>query len=120
MGWTPPEICSVLSGSFHVLQSQGDGAMRRGPRSSDCSFIFLLSDSAGASVVDQDECQKALDNLLNSFQDVMDLQAKVGLIFLVMLCNCAIVQLTKVKTTNSTKPKGFSQVPRCFTKVSQD
>ena len=58
--------------------------MRRGPRSSDCSFIFLLSDSAGASVVDQDECQKALDNLLNSFQDVIDLQAKVGLIFLVM------------------------------------
>ena len=63
------------------------GYMRRGPRSSDCSFIFLLSDSAGASVVDQDECQKALDNLLNSFQDVMDMQAKVGLIFLVMLCN---------------------------------
>ena len=63
------------------------GYMRRGPRSSDCSFIFLLSDSAGASVVDQDECQKALDNLLNSFQDVMDLQAKVGLIFLLMLCN---------------------------------
>lgn len=49
-------------------------------------FFFLL-DSAGASVVDQDECQKALDNLLNSFQDVIDLQAKVGLIFLVMLCN---------------------------------
>ena len=22
MGWTPPEICSVPSGSFHVLQSQ--------------------------------------------------------------------------------------------------
>jgi len=64
--------------------------MRLCPRSSDCSFIFLLSDSAGASVVDQDECQKALDNLLHSFQDVMDLQAKVGLIFLVMLCNCAI------------------------------
>ena len=65
--------------------------MRRGPRSGDCSFIYLfiyfLSDSAGASVVDQDECQKALDNLLNSFQDVIDLQAKVGLIFLVMLCN---------------------------------
>ena len=61
--------------------------MRRGPRSSDCSFILLLPDSAGASVVDQDECQKALDNLLNSFQDVMDLQAKVGLIFLFMLCN---------------------------------
>ena len=63
--------------------------MRRGPRSGDCSFIyfFFLSDSAGASVVDQDECQKALDNLLNSFQDVIDLQAKVGLIFLVMLCN---------------------------------
>lgn len=56
--------------------------------SGDCSFIFLLSDSASASVVDQDECQKALDNLLNSFQDVMDLQAKVGLIFLVILCNC--------------------------------
>lgn len=50
-------------------------------------FFFFLSDSAGASVVDQDECQKALDNLLNSFQDVIDLQAKVGLIFLVMLCN---------------------------------
>ena len=63
------------------------GYTRRGPRSSDCSFIFLLSDSAGASVVDQDECQKALDNLLNSFHDVMDLQAKVRLIFLVMLCN---------------------------------
>ena len=64
--------------------------MRRGPRSGDCSFIYLfffLSDSARASVVDQDECQKALDNLLNSFQDVIDLQAKVGLIFLVMLCN---------------------------------
>ena len=61
--------------------------MRRGPWSGDCSFIFLLSDSASASVVDQDECQKALDNLLNSFQDVMDLQAKVGLIFLVILCN---------------------------------
>ena len=41
--------------------------MRRGPRSSDCSFIFLLSDSAGVSVVDQDECQKALDNLLKFF-----------------------------------------------------
>ena len=50
-------------------------------------LFFFLSDSAGASVVDQDECQKALDNLLNSFQDVIDLQAKVGLIFLVMLCN---------------------------------
>lgn len=50
-------------------------------------YFFFLSDSAGASVVDQDECQKALDNLLNSFQDVIDLQAKVGLIFLVMLCN---------------------------------
>ena len=89
--------------------------MRRGPRSSDCSFIFLLSDSAGASVVDQDECQKALDNLLNSFQDVMDLQAKVGLIFPVILCN-----YQKRKQQTQTKPKGFSQVPCCFTKVSQD
>ena len=65
----------------------GEGAVRRGPRSGDSSFIFLFSDSAGASVVDQDVCQKTLDNLLNSFQDVMDLQAKVGLIFLVLLCN---------------------------------
>lgn len=89
--------------------------MRRGPRSSDCSFIFLLSDSAIASVVDQDECQKALDNLLNSFQDVMDLQAKVGLIFPVILCN-----YQKQKQQTQTKPKGFSQVPCCFTKVSQD
>lgn len=89
--------------------------MRRGPRSSDCSFIFLLSDSAIASVVDQDECQKALDNLLNSFQDVMDLQAKVGLIFPVILCN-----YQKRKQQTQTKPKGFSQVPCCFTKVSQD
>ena len=89
--------------------------MRRGPRSSDCSFIFLLSDSAIASVVDQDEFQKALDNLLNSFQDVMDLQAKVGLIFPVILCN-----YQKRKQQTQTKPKGFSQVPCCFTKVSQD
>ena len=89
--------------------------MRGGPLSSDCSFIFLLSDSAGASVIDQDECQKALDNLLNSFQDVMDLQAKVGLIFPVILCN-----YQKRKQQTQTKPKGFSQVPCCFTKVSQD
>ena len=83
--------------------------MRRGPRSSDCSFIFLLSDSAIASVVDQDECQKALDNLLNSFQDVMDLQAKVGLIFLVILCN---YQNNKLKQSLKVLVRCLASLPR--------